>query len=846
MTASGFQIFFKNFAWILLLLIICTDVSSAQDSLLNKNISISFNRSSINDALGYLQKASQLSLAFDPDIIPDKKVAVRNFEQQKVEDVLKYILNNTNLTYKEVANSIVIMRNAILLHTLNGIIYDEETGENLISATLQINGAVEFSNQYGYYSISIPSNKYTLAVSYIGYETNNQTIILKKDNYISIGLKRKPLQLQEIVIATQGSGSDSTEIVKSVKSIPLSQLKRMPYYAGEADVIKALQMQSGIKNSSEGSSGLSVRGGNLDQNLILVDEAPVYNPSHLFGLISIFNIDAVKSIQLYKDYIPANFGGRLSSVIDIKLDEGNINNFHIKGGTSLLSSRFAAEGPIIKDKSSYLFSFRRSLTDLYNNEFRFFNINANYYDFNLKSNYILSKKNRIYYSIYHGFDRLFSNNNYANNWSNSTSTLRFNHIFNPRLFLNISAIYSNYIHSLDITSLAINNKEWLTGIRDIGLKGDFTFYKNQGNTIQFGVAGTRHHIKPGETADYTSDFSLNRFRAEEYSLYYNQDIKINARISLNYGLRTGVFLVDEENKSKGIEKDNTFYNFEPRLQFRYYLNKDQLLKFSYMRNDQNLQLVKNSELSYSSIETWIPANSKIKPQKADVYSSAYTWLTNPKMSFEFSLYYKKMYNQVDIADHSQIFLNPLLQNDFRFGEGTAYGLEITFAKKMEKFAGEINYSYSRTFRKIKEINSGSKYPATYDLPNDLKLSLSYHLNKRIAFSTFFNYSNGRPVTLPVGFYADNGSKIPIYEGRNSSRFPDFSRWDIVAELKPKTKKNDPEKKRWLSTWSFGIYNVYGRRNPLFYRVTEIESPRDIGFEESFSGIIPALSYSFKY
>ncbi|MHB1179351.1 MAG: TonB-dependent receptor plug domain-containing protein, partial [Daejeonella sp.] len=515
------------------------------------------------------------------------------------------------------------------------------------------------------------------------------------------------------------------------------------------------------------------------------------------------------------------------------------------GGISLLSARFATEGPFVKDKSSYLFSFRRSLTDLYNSGFRFFHINANYYDFNFKTNYILNKSNRVYFSVYHGFDHLFTDNNYSNNWSNTTSTFRFNHIFNPRLFVNFSAIYSNYINSLDITSLATINKEWLTGIRDLGLKGDFTFYKQAGNTIQFGISATRHHFRPGETADYISNLSLNRFRVSEYVAYFNHDSQLFPGLDLNYGLRTGIFAGEEENKINGFKKDNTIYNFEPRLQLQYSFNPNQALKISYMRNEQNLQLVQNNEISYSSFGTWIPANSKVKQQKSDVYSTAYTHLVHKRYFIELGLYYKKMYNQADLTDHSQIVLNPLFENNLRFGEGTAYGSEITISKKTGKFTGDLSYIYSRSFRKIREINSGLKYPAIYDLPNDFKISGSYHFSNRLTVSTFFNYSNGRPVTLPVGFFTDNGSRVPIYEGRNSSRFPDYNRLDLVAELKPRIKENDT-KKRFQSTWTFGIYNLYSRRNPLFYRITQLESNRNVGFEESFSGFIPAISYSFKY
>lgn len=838
-----FNKWFKNTTFILVLIFSSFEISLAQDSLLNKIVSISFNRITLNEAIQELQKVSQISFAYDPAIILNRRISAQAFSAQKVEIILQVIFNGTGLQFREVASSIVITRSPVSIRTINGIVYDAETGENLIGATLQINQVKGVTNQYGYYSISLPADAYTLTASYIGYETKVQDLNLQKNNYLSIGLKRSTFNMQEVYVTAPAS--DSIETLNSVKSISPSQLKGMPFYAGEADVIKALQMQSGVKNPSEGSSGLSIRGGNLDQNLVLVDEAPVYNPSHLFGLISIFNIDAIKKLQIYKDYIPANLGGRLSSVIDIKLEEGNLNDFHIKGGISLLSARFAAEGPFVKDKSSYLISFRRSLTDLYNSGFRFFNINANYYDFNFKTNYILNKSNRVYFSVYQGFDHLFTDNNYSNNWSNTTSTFRFNHIFNPRLFVNFSAIYSNYINALDITSLATINKEWLTGIRDLGLKGDFTFYKRAGNTIQFGVSGTRHHFRPGETADYISNLSLNRFRVNDYGAYFNQDRNLSPELYLNYGFRAGIFAAEEENRVNRLEKNKTVYNFEPRLQLQYSFNSNQALKISYMRNSQNLQLVQNNEISYSSFETWIPANSKVKQQQSDVFSTAYTHLVNRRYFIEVGLYYKKMYNQADLTDDSQIVFNPLFESSLRFGEGTAYGSEITFAKKTGRLTGELSYIYSRSFRKIMGINSGLKYPAIYDLPNDFKISGSYHFSNRLTVSTFFNYSNGRPVTLPVGFFTDNGSKVPIYEGRNSSRFPDYSRLDLVAELKPKIKENDV-KKKFLSIWTFGIYNLYSRRNPLFYRVTQLESHRNIGFEESFSGVIPSISYSFKY
>jgi hypothetical protein len=814
-----------------------------QENLLNKNVTIQFNSFTIKKAIEQLQQRSNISFAYDPSIIPTQNINSKNFENQSIGSVLKYILSSTNLTYEVVSNSIVIKNVEPSFYTFHGVIYDKETGENLIGVKIQINDLTQFSNQYGYFSISLPPGEFVVKCSYLGYQTKSERLELKKDDYRSIGLNQTPLELKEVNISAPQMSNDSLELLKSVKSLSLKEVNKLPYYAGEIDIIKALQTETGVKNPSEGSSGLSVRGGNLDQNLFLVDEAPVYNPSHLFGLISILNIDAVKSVDFYQDYIPANFGGRLSSVIDTKLDEGSLTNYHVKGGVSLLSARMATEGPIIKNKSSFLLSVRRSLTDLYNNDFRYFNINARYYDFNFKSNYILNKKNRIYFSVYHGFDHLFSDNNYANDWTNTTSTLRLNHIYNPRLFFNLSAIYSNYSNNLSLS----NSNSWITGVRDITFKGDFTFYKKPKNLIQFGGFGTRHHFKPGETTLNDINNSIKRSSALEFGAYFNQDIKLNDLLSLKYGLRVGSFNNAENLPQKaGYAKSTKYFNLEPRLQLSFTLSKNQFLRFTYTRNTQDLQLIQNNEQAYSSLETWLPAGKNIKPQQSDLFSSTYTYLKTNFSSLNLSAYYKKSYHQVDLLDHSQIILNPFFKDELRFGTGTAYGIELTIHHQIKAFSAKMSYSYSRTFRKIQEINSGIKYSTNYDSPNDLKLDFNYIVSPRFNISALFNYQTGRAVTLPVGFYTVNGAEVPIYEGRNNSRFPDFSRLDFSAELKPKFKQTEVNKKRVESTWVFGLYNVYSRRNPLFYKIGQNEPNRNIGFEESFSGILPTISYSFKF
>ncbi|MBC7416623.1 MAG: TonB-dependent receptor, partial [Pedobacter sp.] len=758
--------------------------TQAQENFLEKKITIKLSNLTIGVAIQRLQQIGEISFAYDPSIIPIGKVKNNSFKNESIGTVLSYILDNTNLSYELVANNVVIKINAALIYTLHGIIYDEETGENLIGAKIQVNGLTQFSNQYGYFSISLPINKYLVGYSYMGYQSKFEDLKLVKDAYRKVGLNKASVELKEVNIGSNSISKDSLELMKSVKVLDAKALQKLPLFGGEVDLIKAIQTLAGVKNPSEGSSGMSVRGGGLDQNLILVDEAPVYNPSHLFGLISIFNSDAIKSVDFYSDFIPANFGGRLSSVVDTKLDEGNLTDYHLKGGLSLLSARLAAEGPIIKDKSSFLFSARRSLTDLYNSGFSFFNLNARYYDLNSKSNYIFNEKNRVYLSLYHGFDHLFSQDNFANDWTNTTSTLRFNHIYNPRLFLNFSAIYSNYRNTLSLG----NSQNWLTGIRDITFKGDFTFFKKPGNVIEFGGVGTRHHLKPGETQPTDFATSLNRQSALEFALYFNQDVDLLQAVNLKYGIRLGSFGSSKKFlEKKGYQKATNYFYVEPRIQLAFKLSKNQTLKLTYNRTVQNLQLIQNNEQAYSSLETWLPADKNISPQKSDYIATSYTFLSNTNGKFGLSTYYRKFYNQADLLDHSQIIQNSAFESKLRFGTGAAYGVELTLQKKIGIVSTQVIYTYSRTFRKIEGINNGVKYPTNYDTPNDLKLSVNFPVTARLSLDALFNYQTGRAISLPVGFYVFNGANVPIYEGRNNSRFPAFHRLDVSAVLNPKIK-----------------------------------------------------------
>lgn len=817
--------------------------ASAQNEVLAKTITIKLNEVTIVEAIRQIQRISGVSFAYDPSIIPTQKIQTKNFKHQSIGAVLTYIFSGTNLSFQVVLNNVVIKANILPTYTLHGIVADEQTSENLIGVKIQINGISQFSNQYGYFSISLPANNYVVNYSYMGFKLGVEDISLTQDEYRSVKLTKVPFSLKEVNISAQPTTNDSLEIANSVKTLTIGNFERLPFFGGEIDLIKGLQTQAGVKNTSEGSSGISVRGGGLDQNLILVDEAPVYNPSHLFGLISIFNSDAIKSVDFYTGFIPTKFGGRLASVIDTKLDEGDLTDYHLKGGLSLLSARLTAEGPLVKDKSSFLLSARRSLTDIYNSGFSFFNVNARYYDLNFKSNYILSRKNRLFLSIYHGFDHLFAQDNFANDWTNSTATLRLNHVYTPRLFLNFSVIYSNYRNTQSIGNL----ENWLTGIRDITFKADFTFYRKPGNTIEFGGVGTRHHFKPGETIPVNFNNSLSRLSALESAVYFNQDVDVSNSVNLKYGIRIGLFNVSKKNdREPGYASPDNYFSLEPRFQLGFKVRENQFFKLTYNRTVQNLQLIQNNEQAYSALETWLPADKIIKPQTADFLAASYNYLSDKSQRLELSVYYRKSHNQADLLDHSQIIQNRNFENQLRFGIGTAYGIELSLKRKIGVVLAEAVYTYSRTFRNVEEINNGIKYPTSYDTPNDLKINVDLPISARISLNALFNYQTGRAITLPVGFYVYNGTEVPIFEGRNNARFPAFSRLDISAVLHPKAKERESAKRQFKNTWRFGIYNLYNRRNPLFYRTNQAESDRNIGFEESFSGILPTFSYSFYF
>jgi len=837
----------------LILLVISVTVRAQLPQSVNKYISISFSHRRLSEAFNDLQQHTGISFAYDPNIIPSDVRITQTYQNVPLETILSDLLKNTQLGYLFVANQIVITKRKLQNFTLDGYVTESQSGEPLIGASILV-PALRIStltNQYGFFSLTVPSGYYDLEISHLEYAAKKIAVDVKASQRLSFSLNYRQNNLAEVKVESAVKSSDQL-MLQGVKNFTNEQLKEVAYYAGEVDVIKALQMQHGVKAMTEGSSALFVRGGNVDQNLIMLDEAMIYNPSHLFGLVSVFNPDAIKNIQLYKDFMPASFGGRLSSALDARMADGNNQYYHVKGGVSLMSVRAAAEGPIVKNKGSFLVTFRRSLIDLVNKDYRLLNPNSTYLDVNAKGNYQINKNNKLLYSFYAGEDKLFSENSFTNKWGNRTSTVRWNHVFSSRLFFNLSAIYSNYKNSLDLNSDTVTEKKiWRTGIEDKTLKTDFTYFINPFNEVKFGTIITRHVFVPGRIENSVfQEPNIPANRSWEYALYASHKYNLNDKVIFNYGLRASAFrnaeevfgVYDKNEELLTVDEKSVWWGLEPRANINFNLSAKHALQASYNRNYQYLQLIQNNELAFSSLETWMPASKVTKPQNSYQFSSAYNYHSNG-LWITLGSFYKKMFNQVELAEHTQVIQNSSIRSYLRYGKSEAYGAEVGISHRTDKLKMDAGYSWTRTIKRISGINNDNWFRANYDIPHEFKTSISYRALKKLSLNGFFICASGRPSTLPVGYFVHDGIQVPIYEQRNNSRFPVFHRLDLSAQYTIK-QKNKTEN-GWRHSITAGIYNVYNKRNPLYYRVSQPTENSNLGIVNSSTRILPWLAYSFR-
>ncbi|MDA3882838.1 MAG: TonB-dependent receptor [Bacteroidales bacterium] len=708
--------------------------------------------------------------------------------------------------------------------TVSGYVKDKKTGEVLIGALLyeKTHNKGVITNGYGYYSFSLPAGKYTLSCSYLGYETENFDILLAQHSVKDIFLSGTFVDIGTVTITAEKSEDPIRINEFNTEKFTPKSISQMPSMFGEADVIKTIQLQSGVKTLGDGSSGMFIRGGSSDQNLILIDEAPIYNPSHLFGLISVFNPDALNYVYLYKSNMPAQYGGRVSSVIDCKMKEGNMYEHVFSAGISPFSGIVTASGPIVQEKSSFFVSGRKSLIDLVFTPGANMALVPSFYDINLKLNTKIGTKNRLFLSFYNGKDVIESLDGFYNKWGNILGTVRWSRNIGSKLFLKTSFIMSDYQNYLQFKDEQ-RDYTWRTGVHDMNLKCDLTYYVRPGNEIKVGAGSIYHRFIPGETSDSLQN--IPRIQAFEHAFYLLNDRDLFSWLGLNYGLRLSAFQnygtamwfdydqqyvpADTNTNQNGAYK--TFMYAEPRISANVKLNSEYSLKLAYARNVQYMQMLQNNSLSYSSLETWFPANPNISPIIADIISIAWFQQLSTQYFFSTELYYKKYHNQLDFVDHARIVNNPYIEGEVRKGEANAYGVEFNVKKEIGRLTGNISYTYSKAVRKIHGINDNEVYNSPYDIPHDFRINAQYKINTNWSLSAVWMYMSGRPATFPVGFYEYQDNTVPLYTQRNAGRFPDYHRLDISCNYKPKQQET---KLNW--SMNFGIWNVYAKKNPLGY------------------------------
>ena len=753
--------------------------------------------------------------------------------------------------------------------TVSGFVYDAENGETVIGATIidkndMSNGVV--TNAYGYYALTLSRGTHTLEASYIGYKDEYHTLTVESGNVKQDFFMKSGITIETVEITAKEEDQNVSSTEMGTVSLQVEQVKKLPALFGEVDILKTIQLLPGVVSAGEGSSGFNVRGGGVDQNLVLLDEAVVYNSGHLFGFFSVFNADAIKSSTLIKGGMPANYGGRIASVLDVQMKDGNDKYYQVDGGIGAISSRLTAQGPIVAEKSSFLVSGRRTYAfDLAQpaiDNTDFAGTNYFFYDLNAKVNYKFSDRDRLYFSGYFGRDVLKFNIDDRDfllelPYGNTTATMRWNHIFSDRLFANSSLIYNDY----DFTFRGAQDDfsfQLFSGIRDWNVKFDLDYYMNTVHSFKAGINYTYHKLTPnvfeGESDEITFESVLDPKYGHETAVYLSDDINFSQNLKITAGIRYSIFTqtgpylspFDETMYRKG-DRVKTYTGIEPRLSMRYSVDNSTSIKASFNRNYQYLHLVSNSTSSLPA-DIWVPSTELIKPQIGDQYSIGFfkNFLDNALES-SIELYYRDMQNQLDYRESYVDNASQDVELDFVFGDGNAYGAEFYLSKPSGKMTGWIAYTYSKSRRWFDEIENGRKYAPVYDRPHDLAIVANYQINRKLDIGATFVYGTGRPFTPLAGIYFIDQQPRLFYGPRNSERLDDYHRMDIALNWVPKP---DSEK-RFASSWTLAIYNIYNRKNTLFIDTDfEIDNESNVVDAEASQfaifPIIPSITWNFKW
>jgi hypothetical protein len=763
-------------------------------------------------------------------------------------------------------------------YTISGYVKEAATGEAIIGATVVVKELKKGTNtnQYGFYSITVEGGSYNLVVSYLGFEENSQPVELKSDLRMNVSMSVKAILKDEVIITGEREDKNVKSTEMGTVKLNMEQIKALPAFLGEVDILKTIQLLPGVKSAGDGNAGFYVRGGGPDQNLILLDEAVVYNASHLLGFFSVFNGDAVKDVTLIKGGMPAQYGGRLSSVLDISMKEGNNQQYHVDGGIGLISSRLTVQGPIKKDTSSFILSARRTYIDvvtrpLISKTSKFYGSGYYFYDLNAKMNYKFSDKDRVFLSGYFGRDAFNYRNSAANfnvsiPWGNSTAVLRWNHLFNDQLFVNTSAIFTDYQFSFGASQSGFDFKLF-SGIRDWNGKMDFCYYPNTRHEIKFGMNYVFHTFIPSNATAKQGDVvfdlgALKKQYAHETAVYFSDDFDVTEKLRLTLGIRESYFIMvgpfdryghdvtgkvtDTTHFGQGI-KVADYGGPEPRAAIRYAINNRISLKANYTHNYQYIHLASLSAVSLPT-DVWVPCSDVVKPQISDQVAMGY-FQNFYKNMFEGSIevYYKKMQHQVEYKEGAlpQDDTKDNADNNFTFGSGQSYGAEFFFKKRLGKINGWVGYTLSWTTRTFPEINNGNAFYAKYDRRHDISFVSTYDFSSRWTFSLIWVYGTGNAITLPVARYFIDGNVVSQYSERNGVRMPAYHRMDISATW------NMKKRKRFENSLNFAIFNVYNRQNPYFIYFDTQGSIAGGNLsiqakQVSLFPILPSVTWNFKW